>query len=193
MMLPYLEYRHRQCQDLSLRFAPSQEFREVVDAVRAVRLPPISVNAELAAFSVLELLSNSIRAHREHGVKEDVSLWYTLETDRLKIEILDSGRGFDPSRLPYSLSDPPDRVDPTSDVFVAYRSAHGNGRFGMGLLAARRTFPEFSLSFVDRDLNPCPWFSGMVRGTRILLSAPLAFGLSVNEKLEELPLAEDTA
>jgi anti-sigma regulatory factor (Ser/Thr protein kinase) len=188
----YLEYRQKKCYDLSLRFAPSQEFREVVDAVRSVKLPPISVNAELAAFSVLELLSNSMRAHRERGVQDDVSLCYTLGQDKLEIEILDAGRGFDPSRLPYRLDDPPSRVDPTSEAFTEYRIAHGNGRFGMGLLAARRTFPVFSLSFVDRELKPCPWFSGMVRGTRIVLAAPLVSGGPVSENLDELPLAEDS-
>jgi len=186
----YLEFHEQQFRDLSLRFAPNQEFREIVDAVRSIRLPPISVNTELAAFSVLELLSNSIRAHRERGIREEVNLNYTLSRGNLEIEILDSGRGFDPSRLPYRLNDSPDRVDPTSTAFTEYRIVYGNGRFGMGLLAARRTFPSFSLTFVDKTLRPCPWFSGLVRGTRILLSAPL-ISEPKSEDLEELPLAED--
>jgi len=190
MKKAYLEFHDRQFRDLSLRFSPDQEFREIVDAVRSVRLPPLSVNSELAAFSVLELLSNSLRAHRERGIREEVRLKYILGPDCLEIEIVDSGRGFDPSRLPYRLDDPPDRVDPTSAAFAEYRMAHGSGRFGMGLLAARRTFPDFSLSFVDKALCPCPWFSGLVRGTRILLSAPLGLEPKQDD-LEELPLAED--
>lgn len=190
MTKTYLEFRERQYQDLSLGFAPNREFREIVDAVRSIRLPPVAVNAELAAFSVLELLSNSIRAHRERGIREEVVVRYVLREDSLEIEILDSGRGFDPSRLPYRLDEPPGLVDPSSPAFAEYRITHGNGRFGMGLLAARRTFPVFSLTFVDKVKRPCPWFSGMVRGTRVLLSAPLASEDSV-EVLEELPLAED--
>lgn len=191
MMKSYLEFHDRRLTDLSLRFAPSTEFREIVDVVRSVRLPSVPVNADLAAFSVLELLSNSIRAHRERGILEDVRLRYVLIGARLEIEILDAGRGFDPSRLPYRLDDPPNDVDPTSRSFVEYRVAYGNGRFGMGLLAARRMFPDFSLTFVDKALRPCPWFSGKVRGTRVILSAPLVEE-SPDEVLEELPLAEDT-
>lgn len=187
-MTPYLEYRKVKSLDLALSFAPTLEFREIVEAVQAVQLPPLPVNQELAAFSVLELLSNSVRAHRERGIREEIRLRYYLKSDSLEIEILDAGRGFDPSRLPYSLDDRPETVDPTSAPFMEYRMRHGDGRFGMGLLAARRTFPFFSLSFVDKSLQPCPWYSGLVRGTKIVLSLPLASAASV--ELEELPLAE---
>ena len=189
-MTPYLKFRETKSLELTFRFCPGQEFRQVVDAVRSVKLPPLPLNEELAAFSVLELLSNSIRAHRERGVREDVELRYSISDNRLKIEILDSGRGFDPGRLPYRLDSPPDSIDPRSETFTEYRLRYGNGRFGMGLLAARKTFPAFSLSFVDRDLSPCPWYSGMVRGTRIVLSAPLA-SEAWAEDLEELPPAEE--
>lgn len=189
-MTPYLEYRDSKSQELTLRFAPGQEFRQVVDAVRSVKLPPLPLNAELAAFSVLELLSNSIRAHRERGVGEEVEVRYSIADNRLSIEILDAGRGFDPGRLPYCLDGSPDTVDLRSESFAEYRMRHGNGRFGMGLLAARKTFPAFDLTFVDRDQCPCPWYSGMVRGTRIVLSAPVA-SEAWSEDLEELPLAEE--
>jgi len=189
-MTPYLEFGEQKSLELTLRFAPNQEFRQVVDAVRSVKLPPLPLNSELAAFSVLELLSNSIRAHRERGVREEVELRYSISDNRLQIEILDSGRGFDPNRLPYPLDIPPDRIDPRSEMFAEYRLKHGNGRFGLGLLAARKTFPGFSLSFIDRHRSPCPWYSGMVRGTRVVLSAPLA-SEAWSDDLEELPLAED--
>ncbi len=189
-MTPYLIFEKVKRLELTFRFAPGQEFRQVVDAVRSVRLPPLPLNEELAAFSVLELLSNSLRAHQERGVREDVELRYSISDNRLVIEIQDSGRGFDPGRLPYRLESPPDIIDPRSEAFAEYRMRYGNGRFGMGLLAARRTFPAFVLTFVDRDLSPCPWYSGMVRGTRIVLSAPLASEVW-SEDLEELPMAED--
>ena len=189
-MTPYLEFREEKRLELTLRFPPNQEFRQVVDAVRSVKLPPLPLNSELAAFSVLELLSNSIRAHRERGVQEDVELRFSICDNRLLIEILYSGRGFDPRRLPYRLDSPPDSIDPRSETFAEYRLRHGYGRFGMGLLAARKTFPAFTLTFVDRDRSPCPWYSGMVRGTRIVLSAPLASEVW-SEDLEELPLAEE--
>ena len=199
-MTRYLEFMEQKSLDLTLRFAPNQEFRKVVDVVRSIKLPPIPINEELAAFSVLELLSNSIRAHQERGVGEDVELKYSVSGDNLVIEILDSGRGFDPGRLPYPLDREPDKIDPRSEAFVEYRLRYGNGRFGMGLLAARKTFPAFSLSFVDRERSPCPWFSGLVRGTRIVLSAPLAAeaGSGDNREteepyLEELPVAEEEA
>lgn len=189
-MTPYLEFMNKKSLDLTLRFEPDQEFRQVVDAVRSVKLPPLPLNEELAAFSVLELLSNSIRAHRERGVREEVELRYAILDNRLSIEILDSGRGFDPGRLPYRLDSPLDRIDPRSEAFMEYRLRCGNGRFGLGLLAARKTFPTFTLSFIDRAKCPCPWYSGMVRGTRIMLSAPLA-SEAWSEDLEELPPAEE--
>ncbi|MCK7460796.1 MAG: ATP-binding protein [Sphingobacterium sp.] len=61
-------------------------------------------------------LSNSMQAHRERGVREEVELRYAIADNRLSIEILDSGRGFDPGRLPYRLDSPLDRIDPRSEA-----------------------------------------------------------------------------
>jgi len=115
-----------------------------------------------------------VRAHREKAVAEEVRVGFSAGGGELSVTILDAGRGFDPTLLPYDLEAPPDSIDLLGDSFAEYRERHGGSRFGMGLYIAKRTFPRFRLSFVDREGRPCPWFSGSVKGTRIDLAAPLA-------------------
>lgn len=60
-----------------------------------------------------------------------------------------------------------------SDQFSSYRQRHAGSRFGMGIYVAKKTFRDFHLGFVDASSQPCPWFSGKVKGTVIELGLPL--------------------
>lgn len=170
----YIVFRSRSVKSLSLSFSPDEEFRSVVDTFGEIGYPSLPINSDLVSFALLELVSNSIRAHRERMVAEPVAVTLDVASEELRATVLDSGRGFDPSRLPYDLAAPVSDVDIMSEDFAAYREIHGGSRFGMGLYVAKKTFPRFSLEFVDAQDQPCPWFSGAVKGTRIELGLPLA-------------------
>lgn len=144
-----------------------------MDNFAEIGYPSLPVNPELVSFAILELVSNSIRAHREKGVTEPVKVDLCTEAGQFRATVKDSGRGFDPSLLPYDINSKPEDVDVMSDEFSTYRQRHAGSRFGMGIYVAKKTFRDFRLSFVDSSSRPCPWFSGKVRGTVIELGLPL--------------------
>lgn len=173
MLAPYIVYRAQRVATLLLTIPPEVEFRTVVDSFAEVGYPPLAAKADIVSFALLELVSNSMRAHRERGIGEPVKVSFNAAGSELGISVLDSGRGFDPRLLPYDLDAPVETVDLLSDSFAEYQRRYGGSRFGMGLYVAKKTFPRFSLSFVDRSDRSCPWFSGLVKGTRIDLGLPI--------------------
>lgn len=176
-MASYIVYRSQKLSSLHLQFSPDAEFRTIVDNFGEIFWPPLPVNPELVSFALLELVSNSIRAHREKGVTESVKVELQADEGELRATILDAGRGFDPSLLPYDLCAGVETINVMSEEFSNYRDIHEGKRFGMGLYVARKTFKRFVLNFVDSQETPCPWFSGKVKGTRIDLALPIAEGL----------------
>lgn len=172
-MVPYVEYRSQRFSTLLLEFDPAEEFRLAVEKLGELHYPSIPVNPDLVSFALLELLSNSIRAHRDRKVLEPVRLDIAVTEEELAFSVIDAGRGFNPALLPYDLNAPPPAVDLMDSNFTEYRERYGGTRFGMGLFVAKKTFPRFSLSFIDREERPCSWFSGSVRGTKIELGIPL--------------------
>lgn len=175
-MTSYIVYRTQRLTSLRLKFSPSIEFREVVDDFNDISYPPTAVNPELLSFAILELVSNSIRAHREKGIQEEVLVTLIVDEGELHATVLDSGRGFDPTKLPYDLEARPENVDIMSQSFAEYRDQFDGSRFGMGLYVAKKTFPKFRLVFVDSQGKACPWFSGTVKGTKIDLGLPIMEG-----------------
>jgi anti-sigma regulatory factor (Ser/Thr protein kinase) len=172
-MTSYILYRAQKLTSLLLTFSPQEEFRDIVDNFAEIGYPSLPVNPELVSFAILELVSNSIRAHREKGVAEPVCVGLRTESGRFLATVQDAGRGFDPSLLPYDLDSRPEEVDVMSDEFSSYRQRHAGSRFGMGIYVAKKTFRDFRLGFVDASSQPCPWFSGKVKGTVIELGLPL--------------------
>jgi len=189
-MVPYVEYRSQRVSTLHLEINPDSEFRIAVDEFGQLRYPPLGVNPDLIGFVLLELVANSLRAHRERGVNEAVRVSFTAEEDGLSVVVVDSGRGFDPSLLPYRLEEPVANIDLMGEAFAEYRERNGGSRFGMGIYSVKKIFPRFALKFVDREGNPCPWYSGMVRGTRIELGIPYVEGEPVAAMDEAATLEE---
>lgn len=69
----------------------------------------------------MELVSNSLRAHREKAVKEKIVLRIQGEKGRTLVRLRDLGGGFDISKLPYDITQPVNEIDTISDAFEAYR------------------------------------------------------------------------
>jgi anti-sigma regulatory factor (Ser/Thr protein kinase) len=155
---------------IRLTVSPHADFRDVIRILGEIRIPPTRVNDEHIRFAILELLNNSIRAHREKEESRDILLDMTVADGRLVVAIRDFGGGFDPKRLPYDLGADPATLDLQSPSFDDYQKRNGYKRFGMGIYVAKKTFSEFRLVFLDTRDRPAPWTPGMVVGTLITLA-----------------------
>jgi anti-sigma regulatory factor (Ser/Thr protein kinase) len=153
-----------------LTVSPHADFREVIRILGEIRIPPTQVSDEHIRFAILELLNNSIRAHREKGETRDIFVDMTVSDGRLVVAIRDFGGGFDPGRLPYDLDADPSTLDLQSPPFEDYQKRNGYKRFGMGIYVAKKTFHEFRLLFLDAQDRPAPWAPGRVVGTLITLA-----------------------
>ena len=165
----------RDAQKTAIRFLirPNTPFQVILKSFAEIRYPDSEIADEHITFAILELVSNSIRAHQERNTNESVIVEFRCEEDTLKVGIQDVGGGFDPKGLPYSFDEPVSNLDMMSPAFISYRERHDFQRFGMGLVAVRKVFPRFRLAFIDRELNPVDWPSDVIVGTRIDLELPL--------------------
>jgi len=165
-----LALRSRRCRQLRLNIHPAADYRRVLDVLNCLYLPSSVGNPENVKFAVLELISNSLRAHRERQVEQQVLTVLRWEDGHLTVTIRDFGGGFDPYSLPYDLEGDVRAVDPNGSRFQEYQKRNDFQRFGMGLLVARRVFPVFSLVFLDAASRPVRWGEGEVSGTFIRMS-----------------------
>lgn len=177
-----LHMEGRQSRTIRLSVNPDADFRDVIQTLESISIPPVGVNQEHVRFAVLELLNNSIRAHRERGESRDILLDLTMTDGRLVVSIRDFGGGFDPARLPYDLQADASSLDLHSASFEDYQKRNGFKRFGMGIYVAKKTFDEFRLVFLDSRDRPMTWVPGETVGTLITLSvATRADGAEVSD------------
>jgi anti-sigma regulatory factor (Ser/Thr protein kinase) len=163
----HLEFKERSSRRIVLHIHPAADFREILTVVHAIRLPQFVPNEENVKYAILELLNNSLRAHRERKVDRRISTMFVTAESRLEVSVKDFGGGFDPKSLPYDLAGDTSEVDHTSEAFQEYQRRNEYLRFGMGLLVARKTFDDFALSFFDEREEPVEWGTGPVCGTLI--------------------------
>ncbi len=135
-------------------------FHEILKKVNGLTIPDSPHDDEHTRYAVLELINNSLRAHREKGILENIRTEYKVKDDELEIIITDKGGGFDISKLPYDIGDSVDDVDTNDGRFQEYREENQYKRFGMGLLVAKRLFPIFSINFYDSEGNEVPYAAG---------------------------------
>jgi anti-sigma regulatory factor (Ser/Thr protein kinase) len=171
----------KQSRAIRLSVNPQADFRQVIRTLEAIVFPPVRVQEEHVRFAVLELLNNSIRAHREKGEPRDISIDLVLSEGKLLVKIRDFGGGFDIAKLPYALEEDPLRLDLHSPEFENYRARNGFKRFGMGIYVAKKTFDEFRLLFLDDRDQPMSWRPGETTGTLIVLSVATRTGGGAKE------------
>jgi anti-sigma regulatory factor (Ser/Thr protein kinase) len=171
--MAYIDFRTKHYARLDFSFPTNSDFVDILGTLKDISFPPLGIPGELVVFAAVELLSNSLRAHRERNVSEPVSLSFLVDKSFLRCEILDQGGGFDPCQLPYDVSQPVDEIDFMSERFVNYRTRRKDGRFGMGLVVVKATSNEFNLVFIDKENKERPWYSGQVRGTLIKFGIPI--------------------
>lgn len=155
-----------------LSVSPFADFREIIRTLDSIDLPRTCVSSNNIRFAILELLSNSIRAHREHNVDKEIRLELAVTDGTLFVSIRDFGGGFDPGALPYDLEADPKTLNLQSPPFEEYQTRHSFKRFGMGIYVAKKTFERVKIDFFDEQENLTPWKQGKIAGTLITLSIP---------------------
>lgn len=169
-MIRYITFRGKAYRTIKLNIDPQAQFNDILLVLNTLRFNSVSINEEQIIFAILELINNSLRAHREKKKKEKITVIFHVKNNYLYIKIQDWGGGFDPSALPYDISENPDSIDTNSEVFHEYRETHGYKRFGIGLYVVKKTFHWFTLYFIDENYTPVEWDSGEAAGTCIELS-----------------------
>jgi anti-sigma regulatory factor (Ser/Thr protein kinase) len=165
-----LQMNDKRSRTIRLSVNPRADFRDVIRTLEAITLPRVSVSNEHVRFAILELLNNSIRAHKEKREPRDISIDLTITDGRLVVMIRDFGGGFDPGKLPYGIDEDPSRLDLHSPAFEQYQEKNAFKRFGMGIYIAKKTFEEFRLIFLDERDQPMAWTAGKTTGTLITVS-----------------------
>jgi anti-sigma regulatory factor (Ser/Thr protein kinase) len=166
-MVVQLNFRKKRAKRLHVMISPRAKFNEIFAVLGEIKFSPPLETQENAMYAVLELVNNSLRAHRETNTLQPIRVIFQGSSEGLHIEVIDKGGGFDPSRLPYDLRDEVSGLDLNGDSFQNYRSIHNNTRFGMGLCIAKRFFHDFQLEFLSHDGEPREWGSKDIGGTRI--------------------------
>jgi anti-sigma regulatory factor (Ser/Thr protein kinase) len=166
----YFDFQSKQSDQVTVNIHPKADFREVLQTLESIHFPDFVSNAENIKYAVLELISNSLRAHREKKVDKQVIAVFRADDTKIEIEVKDFGGGFDPKRLPYPLGAPAESIDQTSEAFEEYQKKYKYLRFGMGLLVTKKTFPFFQVIFFDEEEQPVQWGQSEVIGTVIRVS-----------------------
>ncbi len=161
----YLEYGNKKARCIELTINPKVPFPKIVQSITRIGITGCC-KAELVQYAVLELVSNSVRSHLEKEVQETIKVVFSIEGDKLVVNVEDRGGGFNPEILPYDISFDPDSIDVNSEKFQKYREDHNYSRFGVGLLSAKRTFPELHIQFVTQQGVVKNWSQAVI-GTHI--------------------------
>jgi signal transduction histidine kinase len=92
-----LSYNGKKSRKVRLSIDPATEFRKILRVIEEVDLPAHAGNAENLKFAVLELINNSLRAHRENRVPRPIDVVFEILAEGLRVSIRDHGGGFDPA------------------------------------------------------------------------------------------------
>jgi anti-sigma regulatory factor (Ser/Thr protein kinase) len=157
----------RECRTIRVKVDPTADFRRIIHTFDSIELPKLPIDSENLKFTILELVNNSIRAHKERGEAREIIIDLTLIGGRLNVTVRDFGGGFDPRLLPYPLDADPSGLDIRSPSFLEYQERNGYKRFGMGIYLAKKTFDNFRLIFLDARDIPVSWDTGRAVGTLI--------------------------
>ncbi len=171
-----MRFRSRRYTRIRLHIDPRAGFRRILDTLEELGLPDMTCKADHVKYALLEMINNSLRAHRIIECPDPIEVVFERTPVVLRIRIRDRGPGFDPRTLPFSLKSDPYAIDLNAEVFQEYRKRNNYERFGMGLPLAMRTFDSFELAFMDGDGREVPWESwnsGSVRGTAITVTKAL--------------------
>lgn len=161
----YVYFRTKPYRNLIIKIHPLAEFQRILEALNAVQFPFVNTKDEHISYAVLELVNNSIRAHRQHNEHLPILLSFHALDKGIRVKIQDRGRGFDIKGLPFPLNNSIENVDFSGDMFLKYRIEHDFKRFGMGICIVRQTFDQFAIRFYDGNHNEIEGTSDLCVGT----------------------------
>ena len=161
-------FNGKECNEIEFKFDINTDFKEILKNLNNIELPHEETEANHVKNGVLELINNSLRAHREKQISDPIIVSFKYEKEgNLIVQIIDYGKGFDPKTLPCSLDEDPNNIDFNSKKFKEYQKKNNNLRFGMGLNLVRKIFNTFTLIFFDKNKKPIEWEPEKVWGTII--------------------------
>ncbi|RKX85474.1 MAG: ATP-binding protein [Spirochaetes bacterium] len=163
----HIVFQGRKYKRVIMNISGDAPFHEILKQVNGLAIPESPHDDEHTRYAILELINNSMRAHREKKVHEKIRTELKAEKDVLTIRIIDQGGGFDMSGLPYDIDKSVGEIDTNSNSFQLYREENQYKKFGMGLIVAKKLFPIFEISFYDENDETIPYTPGKVVGTRI--------------------------
>jgi anti-sigma regulatory factor (Ser/Thr protein kinase) len=148
----YLKHNGKKYKSVLLKISRSTDFSRILDELHHLFFAGIDEkDLENIRYSLLELVNNSIRAHKEKQEDRDILLRFRLTENEIITTLKDWGGGFDKKKLPYDLEQEVHDIDINNQDFLDYRETHGYHRFGMGLFITKKTFTYFKLSFVGHQ------------------------------------------
>jgi anti-sigma regulatory factor (Ser/Thr protein kinase) len=168
-MAKYIQYENRRYKKLTFRIFPSTDFQQILSKLNNVSFSHSTLTPEQIIYAVLELINNSLRAHREKAHDLPIYLRFAVDSDGYEVYLQDWGGGFDITRLPYDLYEDTGRINIHDENFEQYRLEHNHQRFGLGLYLAKKTFTHFNIYFIDEDGLETTWETGKSAGTVIHL------------------------
>ena len=138
-MVEYLSFHGKKYRTVRLHIRPDADFNDILSELNDIEVIKIEISSEQIMYAILELLNNSLRAHKEKGIEKKILTQFSVNDGKLHVKIQDWGGGFDISSLPYNLNEQTDDVDTNSGTFQEYREEHGYMRFGIGLYIVKKT------------------------------------------------------
>ena len=163
----FIMFNDKQYKQISFKFNLETDFREIIKTLDHLVLPNDEPEARNIKNGLLELVNNSLRAHREKKIDESILITFECVNSSLIMMIKDYGRGFDPDKLPYSLNNNIKEIDINSEEFKNYQEENNYLRFGMGLYLVKKIFNKINVTFHNENGNIVPWDKEKVSGTTI--------------------------
>ncbi|OQY34033.1 MAG: hypothetical protein B6241_06005 [Spirochaetaceae bacterium 4572_59] len=163
----YIKYKEKKYNLVSIKLSKSSDFNALLKEFHTLFFSGLDKKVEHIRYAILELVNNSIRAHKELDRNDPITISFSMNDNFLTILIKDAGGGFNTSDLPYDINQDVSDIDMNNSSFQDYREKHSYKRFGMGLLLTKKTFDSFKITFYGNDGKECPWEQGVSRGTII--------------------------
>jgi len=163
----FITFNDKRYKQISFKFNVDTDFREIIKTLDHLRLPNNESEARKIKNGLLELINNSLRAHRENKIDDSIVITFECVDFSLTMKIIDQGRGFDPEKLPYSLKNSIEEININSKEFKEYQEENNYLRFGMGLYLVKKIFNKMNITFHDQAGNIVLWDKNEVSGTTI--------------------------
>ncbi|QEN08050.1 ATP-binding protein [Oceanispirochaeta crateris] len=148
----YIKHNGKKYKSIRLRISRFTDFSQILEEFHHIVINGVNdKKLENIRYALLEIINNSVRAHKEKNENKEIILKMMLEEEELIIKISDHGGGFDKKMLPYDLDQNIKDIDINNQDFLKYRERYGFNRFGMGLFMTKKTFDAFILKFIESD------------------------------------------